>query len=113
MQAICYQSVGEVKTLEVSDPILRSGGAMSVIGCHCSPHFSFSPSDAYDKNLTYRTGRCPARTYMDRLAPRVASGEFDLSGLVTHRFGIAESILAYDVFANQKDGCVKAVIEFD
>lgn len=91
--------------------IIRPGGVMSVIGCHCSPNFSFSPVDAYDKNLTYRTGRCPARHFMDELTDRVANGEFDLNAFVTHRFRFDDAAEAYDVFSNRKDGCIKAVFE--
>lgn len=90
---------------------VRPGGILSVIGCHCMPHFAFSPVDAYDKNLTYKTGRCPARNYMNELTDRVVSGEFDLSGFVTHRFEIDEAVQAYDVFSNRRDGCLKAVFE--
>ena len=90
--------------------VMRPGGVMSVIGCHCTPDFAFSPVDAYDKNLTYRTGRCPARYYMERLAGRVAAGEFDLSSMITHHFSIDDGVKAYDVFANHRDGCRKAVL---
>ena len=85
---------------------------MSVVGCHCTPNFAFSPIDAFDKNLTYRTGRCPARHYMDKLTDRVASGEFEIDSFVTHFFSMDDSVRAYDVFSNRKDGCVKAVFEF-
>lgn len=92
--------------------LMRPGGILSVIGCHCTPDFAFSPVDAYDRNLTYRTGRCPARAYMEKLTPRVAAGEFSLDHLITHRFGIEDGVEAYDVFAGRRDGCVKAVIDF-
>lgn len=104
--------VGLPAAQELAFQLIRPGGVMSVIGCHCTPNFSFSPVDAYDKNLTYKTGRCPARHYMDVLTDRVASGEFDLERFVTHRFGIDECVKAYDIFSQQKDGCTKAVIEF-
>ena len=92
--------------------LLRPGGTMSVIGCHCTPNFSFSPVDAYDKNLTYRTGRCPARHYMDLLTDRVTSGEFEIDSFVSNRFSPDDCVEAYDVFSNRKDGCLKAVFEF-
>ena len=92
---------------------VRPGGIMSVIGCHCTPEFAFSPVDAYDKNLTYRTGRCPAGHYMRILADRVVSGEFDLTPFITHRFGIDDAVRAYDVFSKRTEGCLKAVFEFD
>jgi alcohol dehydrogenase len=93
--------------------LLRPGGTMSVIGCHCTPHFAFSPVDAYDKNLTYRTGRCSARYYMGVLADEVAKGQFDLSGLITHHFEPRECVRGYDIFSHQKEGCVKAVFQFE
>lgn len=104
--------VGLPQAQSLAYQLLRPGGIMSVIGCHCTPHFAFSPVDAYDKNLTYRTGRCSARYYMDRLTNRVANKEFDLSGFVTHQFSPEECVTAYDIFAHQKDGCVKAVFNF-
>ena len=104
--------VGLPAAQQLAFQLIRPGGVMSVIGCHCTPNFSFSPVDAYDKNLTYRTGRCPARFFMDKLTQQVADGQYELSGVVTHRFGVTESPRAYDIFSNQRDGCVKAVFEF-
>ncbi|MEZ6093194.1 MAG: alcohol dehydrogenase catalytic domain-containing protein [Pirellulaceae bacterium] len=101
--------VGMPEAQRLAYRLLRPGGILSVIGCHCSEHFSFSPVDAYDKNLTYRTGRCPARHYMDLLSNRVAIGEFDLSRFITHRFQLDDCVRAYDVFSNRRDGCLKAV----
>ena len=104
--------VGNPAAQQLAYQVMRPGGTMSVVGCHCTPNFAFSPIDAFDKNLTYRTGRCPARHYMDKLTERVASGEFKIDSFVTHHFSVNESVRAYDVFSNRKDGCVKAVFEF-
>ncbi len=92
--------------------VLRPGGVMAVIGCHSASSFAFSPSEAYDKNLTYRTGRCPARHYMERLTERVVRELPHITQVITHRFAPADCVHAYDVFAHQRDGCVKAVFEF-
>jgi len=102
--------VGLPDAQKLAYELIRPGGTMSVIGCHCTPNFQFGPAAAYDKNLTYRTGRCPARHYMDVLTPRVADGEFDLSGFVTHEFSIEDSVKAYEVFSKRLEGCGKAVI---
>lgn len=91
--------------------VLRPGGVMAVIGCH-SAGFAFSPAEAYDKNLTYRTGRCPARAYMERMTARVVRELPHITQVVTHRFAPADCVRAYDVFAHQRDGCVKAVLTF-
>ena len=89
---------------------IRPGGSMGVIGCHCTPNFSFRPSDAYDKNLTYRTGRCPARHYMTNLSKSPL--KLDLSWCITHQFPIDQGVEAYDTFANGRDQVIKAAIEF-
>lgn len=87
--------------------VLRPGGTMGVVGCHCSPNFAFSPVQAYDKNLTYRTGRCPARAYMDRLLPLLSDRILDVNDLVTHTFSFSDCEEAYEVFANRKLNCLK------
>ncbi|QDT08445.1 alcohol dehydrogenase catalytic domain-containing protein [Planctomycetes bacterium K23_9] len=104
--------VGLPNAQKMAIDLLSVGGTLSVIGCHCSPNFAFSPAQAYDKNLTYRTGRCPARHYMGQLASRLAQQPMNLDWAITHRFGIHDAEAAYETFAYRKDDCVKAVIEF-
>ncbi len=104
--------VGLPEAQSLAYSLIRPGGVMSVIGCHSAPNFSFTPTDAYNKNLTYRTGRCPARHYMSLLSERVAREQWAIDSLITHRFRPEECVDAYDVFANQRDGCIKAVFDF-
>ena len=37
--------------------LVRPCGTLAVVGMHTAPHFAFSPLDAYNLNLTYKTGR--------------------------------------------------------
>ncbi|MEO1614446.1 MAG: alcohol dehydrogenase catalytic domain-containing protein [Planctomycetota bacterium] len=103
--------VGLPEAQRLAYEVIRPGGTMSVIGCHCTPHFAFSPAESYDKNLTYRTGRCPARSLMSELLETGWLGSLDLSWCVTHRYSLDESVKAYDVFANRRDHCIKAAID--
>lgn len=102
--------VGLPDAQKMAFEIIRPGGTMSVIGCHCSPNFAFSPVDAYDKNLTYRTGRCPARHYMSKLVDQLAAEPMDLSWCITHRFDIDDAEAAYQTFAYREPGCLKAAL---
>ncbi|QEG41188.1 alcohol dehydrogenase catalytic domain-containing protein [Roseimaritima ulvae] len=104
--------VGKPDAQRLAYDIISPGGILATIGCHCTPNFSFSPAELYDKNLTYRSGRCPARAYMPRLMQRLQTEPIDLSWCVTHRFPLSDAITAYDTFAYQKDDCVKAVLVF-
>lgn len=105
--------VGLPEAQKLAYELVQPGGTLSVIGCHCTPNFSFSPADAYDKNLTYRTGRCPARHYMNLLTETGQINQFDLSWCITHHFPAADATEAYDIFSTRANGCVKAVLHFD
>ena len=102
--------VGLPEAQRAAFEVVRPGGTMAVIGCHCTPHFAFSPAAAYDRNLTYRTGRCPARYYMSWLAGDLADNPMDLSWCITHRFALGEAERAWETFAHRRDGCIKAVL---
>lgn len=107
------EMVGLPDAQSLAYAMLRPGGTLSVIGCHCTPHFSFSPADAYDKNLTYCTGRCPARHYMSRLSDQAELATRDLSWCITHRFGLNDAVRAYEVFSQRQDQCIKAVLHLE
>jgi alcohol dehydrogenase len=104
--------VGMPDAQRLAYDLLRPGGTMSVIGCHSSPTFAFTPTEAYNKNLSYRTGRCPARYYMDVLTPKIVDRDWGIDQLITHRFDPIDCKRAYEIFATQKDGCIKAVFQF-
>jgi alcohol dehydrogenase len=90
---------------------VRAGGTLAVVGCHAEPGFAFSPAEAYDKNLIYRTGRCPARHLMPELLEELAREPMDLGWCTTHRFALDEGVRAYEIFAGRRDGCLKAVFD--
>jgi threonine dehydrogenase-like Zn-dependent dehydrogenase len=92
--------------------LARPGGTLSIIGCHSAHAFSFSPAEAYGKNLTIRTGRCPARHYMSKLMPQLTADPMDLSWCITHRFSVDQAQHAYETFAGRKEDCIKALITF-
>jgi threonine dehydrogenase-like Zn-dependent dehydrogenase len=58
------QVVGAASALRLAFDALRPAGVLSSVGVHTCPTFPWSPVEAYDKNLTFKAGRCPARTYM-------------------------------------------------
>ena len=86
---------------------------ISVVGVHTAPHLSFSPAEAYDKNLTFRVGRCPARRMVDRLIPVVRSRRYDLASVISHRMSLADGPEAYRLFDERRDGCTKIVLRPD
>jgi threonine dehydrogenase-like Zn-dependent dehydrogenase len=102
--------VGSADAGKLAYDLVRPGGTISVVGVHNEDTFSFSPADAYDKNLTYRVGRCPARHLMPRLLPLLRSGKYDLAAVLSHHMPLEQGTQAYTLFDRKEDGCTKVVL---
>ncbi len=105
------EAVGSPAAARLAIDLVRPGGIISVAGVHNEEHFAFSPVEAYDKNLTYKVGRCPARYYMERLIPLVQKKKYDLTAIISHRLPLAEGVSGYQIFAEKLDACTKVVLE--
>lgn len=103
--------VGARAASETAIAMLRPGGVLSSVGVHTEETFGFTPVQAYDKNLTFRAGRCPARDYMRRLAPLVSSGELDAEFVFSHRMPLSDGVRGYEIFDRKLDGCTKVLLE--
>ena len=102
--------VGSSATLKMAIDLLRPGGTISSAGVHTAKHFSFSPGEAYDKNLIYKSGRCPARYYAEKLLREEVPQRYAIENIITHQFPLHLGAKAYDVFDKKLDNCIKAVL---
>jgi len=102
--------VGSSETLKLSINLLRPGGIISSVGVHTAKHFSFSPGEAYDKNLVYKSGRCPARYYAEKLLREEVPQRYPIENIITHQFSLEQGALAYEVFDKKLDNCIKPVV---
>lgn len=58
------EAIGSPESAVLAFDLIRPGGTISIVGVHHEAGFPFSPGQAYDKNLTWRIGRCPAHHYI-------------------------------------------------
>lgn len=97
---------------------LALAGTLSSVGLHTEEEFkAFTPWDGYNKNITYRNGRCPARVYMDdihKLVKQKHWGDpFPGEKLITHRVSLHDEAAVrevYDKFERRLDKCTKVLI---
>lgn len=92
--------------------LVRPGGIISTVGFHTEKEMAFSPGQAYDKNLTYKNGRCPARAYMERLVPIVQKNKYDFTKIISHRLPLSDGVRGYQVFDLKLEDCIKVVLTF-
>ena len=102
--------VGSADALRLAIDLLRPGGTISSVGVHTAQNFSFSPGEAYDKNLIYKIGRCPAHFYAEKLLREGIVQQYPLEKIITHHFDLDKGARAYEVFDKKLDNCIKAVL---
>ena len=105
------EAVGSHSAVRLAFEFVRPGGVVSSVGVCNDEHLAFSPVDAYNKNLTYRIGRCPARSVMEQLIPLVQRRKYNLGSIFTHRMKLEEGRQGYEIFAGKKDHCLKVLLE--
>lgn len=104
------EAVGSAATLKLAIDLIRPGGTISSVGVHTAKNFSFSPGEAYDKNLIYKSGRCPARYYAEKLLREEVPQRYAIEDIVTHEFSLQEGATAYEIFDKKMDNCIKAIL---
>lgn len=108
---VVIEAVGSPAAGRLAYDLLRPGGTLVSVGVHTAPHFPFSPAEAYDKNLTFATGRCPARRLLGELLGKPRFSRWDVTQVITHRLPLSEGPRAYEMFAERRDGVVKVVFQ--
>lgn len=102
--------VGSSEALRLAIDLLRPGGTISSVGVHTAKNFSFSLTEAYDKNLVYKIGRCPAHYYAEKLLKEEVIQRYRVEKIITHHFQLNEGAKAYEIFDKKLDSCIKAVL---
>jgi threonine dehydrogenase-like Zn-dependent dehydrogenase len=109
---VAIEALGTQQTFEAALRVLRPAGTLSSLGVYSSD--LKIPLEAFAAGLgdhTIVTSLCPGgKERMRRLMSVIASGQADLSAMVTHRFRLDDIEKAYDLFANQRDGVFKVAI---
>ena len=103
------EAVGSPAASRLAFDLVRVGGTIAAVGVHHEPALAIPPGALYDKNLTYRAGRCPARALLPRGLELVASNRVPLGELISHRLPLADAPSAYAAFDRRDRGWTKVV----
>jgi threonine dehydrogenase-like Zn-dependent dehydrogenase len=110
---VVLECVGAPSALESAFNMIRPGGVISSVGVHTSSTWPFTLGQAYDKNITFRTGRCPARSmvpYSLEIIKRIKERGINLvNEIISHRVPLSNAPDAYKRFSNREDGYRKIV----
>ena len=104
------EAVGHPSASRLAFDVVRPGGTIAACGVHTEAHFAFSPGEAYDKNLTYRAGRCPVRSHIEQAFDIAREADEQLASIISHRVSLEEGPRAYEMFDEKLEGCSKVLL---
>lgn len=110
---VVLEAVGGTGLQALAYDLVSAGGVISSVGVHTAEHFAFSPVQAYDKNITYRSGRCPARYYMPLLQRLVREEKLPVPAVFSHTFPLRAAPEAYHLFAHRPEPVMKILLQND
>ncbi|KAJ2804599.1 hypothetical protein H4R20_002439 [Coemansia guatemalensis] len=103
--------VGSYDALKLGFRLVRTGGAVSSVGVHAHDKgFPVSPDDCYNKNISFRSGRCPARSLMDEISELLKTTGI-VSCIISHQVPLAAAPEMYEMFEAQRDKILKVIFD--
>jgi alcohol dehydrogenase len=106
---VVIEAVGTPVTFELCATLARPGGRIANIGVHGRPA-TLHLEDLWIRNITITTGLVDTSS-TPTLLRMLEAGQLDVSGLVTHRFGVDDVLEAYRVFADPAHtGALKVIL---
>jgi len=95
---VAIEAVGVPATFELAAELIRPGGTLANIGVHGKP-VTLHMEKLWIRDVTITTGLVDSRT-IPQLLSLISGGRLDPTVLATHRFPLADTMEAYDVFAS-------------
>jgi len=87
----------------------RKGGVVSMLGVYGVTD-KFPTGVLMNKGLTLRTAQQHGQRYIPQFFDYVQQGDLDPSILITHDLPLDQGVLAYDLFKNKTDGCIRVAL---
>ncbi|MGO9820933.1 MAG: zinc-dependent alcohol dehydrogenase family protein [Solirubrobacteraceae bacterium] len=95
---VAFEAVGVPQTFELASDLIRPGGRLANIGVHGKPA-TLHLEKLWIRDVTITTGLVDTFS-IPQLMRLIVSGRLDPSLFATHRFPLADTMTAYDTFAD-------------
>jgi alcohol dehydrogenase len=107
---VAIEAVGVPETFELCADLVRPGGRVANVGVHGHPA-TLHLEKLWIRDVTITTGLVDTTT-TPQLMRLIEEGRLDPRPFATHRFPVAETEAAYDLFAAAAEtNCLKVVLE--
>jgi 2-desacetyl-2-hydroxyethyl bacteriochlorophyllide A dehydrogenase len=107
---VVFDATGNQKSMEKSFEYAAHGGRYVLVGV-IRDSITFQDPDFHRKELTLLASRNATSEDFQRVIAAIGDGHVPVDRLITHRTSLADAVFDIPVWAVQKAGLVKAVIE--
>ena len=105
---VVFEVAGAKNTFELAWQAARPNAVVVVVALYEEAQ-TIPLNRMYGKNLTFKTGGVDASRCSD-IMRLIEAGRLDTCLMITHRAPLNDIMQGYDIFANQKEGCIKWVV---
>ncbi len=107
---VAFEAVGVPQTFELATELIRPCGRVANIGVHGKPA-TLHLEKLWTRDVTITTGLVDTSS-IPQLMRLITSGRLDPSLFATHHYGLADTMAAYDTFADAANtGALKIVLQ--
>ena len=106
---VVFEASGEQEAVTNSIKVLKPGGKLVLVGIPPDARYTFDMDLMRRKELTVFNVRRQNHCVQEAI-DLVISGKTDVEKMVTHRFSLKETPVAFDIVEEYKDGVIKAMI---
>jgi 2-desacetyl-2-hydroxyethyl bacteriochlorophyllide A dehydrogenase len=110
--SVVFDATGSRQAMEGSFEHAAHGGRYVMVGV-VKDQITFSDPDFHRKELTLLASRNATSKDFDRVISSILAGYIPVERLITHRTSLPDAVGKLPLWATQKIGLIKAVIELD
>jgi 2-desacetyl-2-hydroxyethyl bacteriochlorophyllide A dehydrogenase len=109
---VVFDATGNRQSMERGFDFVAHGGRFVLVSV-IKDSITFTDPDFHRKEMTLYGSRNATNEDFQRVIAAIRSGEVPVDRLITHRTGLADAVRNIPIWATQKTGLIKAVIEID
>ncbi len=105
-----FDATGNSAAMEASFGLVAAGGTFTMVGV-VKDRIGFSDPDFHRREMTLLGSRNATGTDFSRVIAAIRDDEIDISAILTHRTSLRDAPADIALWASQKSGLIKAVVE--
>ncbi|KZO01129.1 zinc-dependent alcohol dehydrogenase [Pseudobacillus badius] len=102
---------GTLSAINIAKDAVRKFGTVQLTGVYGLMYNMFPLGNFFERNVTLKMGQAPVIHYMPELFEKITANELNPAEIITHIMPLDQAPLAYQIFNDHEDECIKVVLK--